>query len=778
MSVGELFFIACGADCIKCFGVLDNQCTECDPQATNKYLEAFTCVAACSIGTLDTEDNICKSNKYDTDFICPKGSYNPDKIGTTSGSCIDCDGGKYCKGTGLTATSGDWLEGYYCTTKAWYAANDDHLSTILSVVTGGRCDAGNFCIAGSSSQTTCTAGKYCSEDYLSAVSGDCTQRYYCLGGTNIARPTNTATMFGDICTAGSFCDTGVSGPTQCPAGTYQPNEGAATNAECLSCPPGEYCQTAGLSATNGACTVGFFCEGGNSSPAPATAICAVGYYCPSGSVQQIECDEDSYQSSSTQGTCPLCPANNYCFETNSPQTCEAGYYCPGSNKKKPCPPGEFGDVAAQDSQAAGCSACPVTKACETFGLNTNYKTCKAGYFCLAGAISQIPSTTIPSSGGRCAQGEICAEGSGTAVTCTQGKYWDRVGLSEPTGNCEAGYYCQAGGNRQNPRGTLGDICPAGHYCPEGSSTYAECPIGTYRSAQGGESLSDCDACPDGFYCETAALTDPSLTTCTAGFYCPEGQEVGAPVAYQCPTGSYCPAGAKIALKWEIGTYQSQLGQTTWDPCPQGNYCDGTDSSTYIACVVGYICPAGTKYSTETPCPEGTYNNLGGRWLNSECLSCPAGYFCDQKGQSTFSKKLLEGYYSTATGEIDPTPADVTDVKGRCETGNYCPEGSSSLTPCPVGTYNDARVGTSSDDCLNCPPGEFCNTAGETYAQLVALASTSHGTCTQGYVCYPGSTTATPNDNIMGIICPIGHYCPAGTFKEIVCATGSFAPNTG
>jgi hypothetical protein len=59
------------------------------------------------VGILDTEDNICKSSKYDTDNICPKGSYNPNTLGTSSGSCIDCDGGKYCKATGLSAVSGN-----------------------------------------------------------------------------------------------------------------------------------------------------------------------------------------------------------------------------------------------------------------------------------------------------------------------------------------------------------------------------------------------------------------------------------------------------------------------------------------------------------------------------------------------------------------------------------------------------------------------------------------------------------------------------------------------
>jgi hypothetical protein len=130
-----------------------------------------------------------------------------------------------------------------------------------------------------------------------------------------------------------------------------------------------------------------------------------------------------------------------------------------------------------------------------------------------------------------------------------------------------------------------------------------------------------------------------------------------------------------------------------------------------------------------------------------------------------------------TAQIVPTPSDVTNQKGLCEVGHYCPEGSSSLSACPVGTYNDARGSTSSTECLNCPPGEYCNSAGKTYVQLKALGGSSWGICTAGYVCYAGSTTATPNDNIQGIICPIGNYCPAGAFKEIKCKPGYYSPNT-
>jgi hypothetical protein len=124
------------------------------------------------------------------------------------------------------------------------------------------------------------------------------------------------------------------------------------------------------------------------------------------------------------------------------------------------------------------------------------------------------------------------------------------------------------------------------------------------------------------------------------------------------------------------------------------------------------------------------------------------------------------------------PTDSSNVKGRCETGHYCPEGSAALTPCPVGTYNDARSSTSEQDCLACPPGYYCNVAGKTWAQLSAMGSPNFGTCTAGYVCSSASTIANPTDDIVGKICPVGHYCPAGTVTEIECPSGSYSPNQG
>ena len=44
---------------------------------------------------------------------------------------------------------------------------------------------------------------------------------------------------------------------------------------------------------------------------------------------------------------------------------------------------------------------------------------------------------------------------------------------------------------------VGDVCPAGKYCPLGTVTPLECAAGTYANETG---LSQCHQCPAGYYC--------------------------------------------------------------------------------------------------------------------------------------------------------------------------------------------------------------------------------------------------------------------------------------
>ena len=87
--------------------------------------------------------------------------------------------------------------------------------------------------------------------------------------------------------------------------------------------------------------------------------------------------------------------------------------------------------------------------------------------------------------------------------CDPGSYCDDFGLIFPSGKCSAGYFCGGGSAYSNPQTlngsvisysgetcidtskvTLNDVCPPGHYCPEGSISPKACPPGTNTSSIG------------------------------------------------------------------------------------------------------------------------------------------------------------------------------------------------------------------------------------------------------------------------------------------------------
>ncbi|CDI82519.1 hypothetical protein, conserved [Eimeria praecox] len=90
-------------------------------------------------------------------------------------------------------------------------------------------------------------------------------------------------------------------------------------------------------------------------------------------------------------------------------------------------------------------------------------------------------------------------------------------------------------------------------------------------------------------------------------------------------------------------------------------------------------------------------------------------------------------------------------------------GSQTITAYASLTTKATRGGvTSASGCFKCSAGFACISEG---VQVP---------CAEGYVCLEGSNTRTPEDNIMGYICPEGHYCPEGSFAEKQCPSGTFS----
>jgi hypothetical protein len=280
------------------------------------------------------------------------------------------------------------------------------------------------------------------------------------------------------CWGYTTCSTGT-----CPStavGVFCIESGASDNFKICGCSgEGTSIFPDGAAVSNCSGTVPVVDDGG--SPCPA------GYYCPN-SCTATKCPCGSYcPAPATAAT--KCPAGKYCPEGSSaPMPCPAGYLCSGST----CVP----------------QICPCGSRCPA-GTSRAQK-CAPPYYCPDQG--QSVQTLCPI-GYKCDKVGLCSATKcppGTFVTCAGKKACDQ---------CPAGRYCS--------NSTLNVICPAGSFCPAGSSAPSPCRAGTYSY----KGASACKPCPAKFCCPTANMTGYS------GYSCPANTQAGK---------STCPGGCKYS----------------------------------------------------------------------------------------------------------------------------------------------------------------------------------------------------------------------------------------
>ena len=123
----------------------------------------------------------------------------------------------------------------------------------------------------------------------------------------------------------------------------------------------------------------------------------------------------------------------------------------------------------------------------------------------------------------------------------------------------------------------------------------------------------------------------------------------------------------------------------------------------------------------TYCEVGTYcPNEATTSLEKDANLCPAGVYCMRR---------VTDALSTRTVGLDVYP-NLRDH--YCLEGYYCTEGTSSMSECPIGTYNRLRGRKSLLDCQKVDAGYFTN---------VSASSSPNGACDSGYYCPEGSTSS-------------------------------------
>ncbi len=185
----------------------------------------------------------------DTEYPCPKGYYKGVTGGSSEADCTPCDPGWYCATSGLSTPTAQCDAGWYCARAAWSpkptdlnnATSADECFCSGANMTGGKCQNGEFCPAGSGAPTSCTGGSYCDVPELAAVTAPCAAGYYCTLGASMADPLDGVT--GNLCPMGHFCPLGTQVPEPCPPGTFSNGTGNMADTDCRLCVEGKIYRT-------------------------------------------------------------------------------------------------------------------------------------------------------------------------------------------------------------------------------------------------------------------------------------------------------------------------------------------------------------------------------------------------------------------------------------------------------------------------------------------------------------------------------------------------------
>ncbi len=221
---------------------------------------------------------------------------------------------------------------------------------------------------------------------------------------------------GYICPAGFYCETGVTSPVGCPAGTYWDGVGAGLQTDCKACPSGYVCTGTQLIDATNVCPAGKFCVDSTQTDCPA------GFYCPAGSLEAFRCQPGTYQDATGQSACVQCDAGSYCYwndddgdgdpmtlagtEITTKLDCPAGYYCPSGTAfygHFPCPIGTFSASTSLQDETS-CTQCTAGSYCDRVGLSAVAGACADGYVCSIGTTEAAPRNSF------CPQNYYCTGG--------------------------------------------------------------------------------------------------------------------------------------------------------------------------------------------------------------------------------------------------------------------------------------------------------------------------------------------------------------------------------
>ena len=362
----------------------------------------------------------------------------------------------------------------------------------------------------------------------------------------------------------------------------------------------------------------------------------------------------------------------------------------------------------------------------------------------------------------CAAGTYSEGGFTTCNPCTSQNYCPQ-GATNNTTKCAAGYYCSTPASQIQ--------CPAGSFCPEGSTGSIECDSVNFGPTTKTTTLSaDIPARTGNQTTLSLSLTDTTyalpfyvmtipgivgsmnvITSTMVNMFTPQPNSriaSGTPVTIQTKALS-CPVGSFYVSRCPEGFRCPQSSQTL--ECDEGQYCNDPDDG--LGVFIGARCPANQYYlplnlDTVQSTLYGQANTDG-----SHCYTCPPGATVN----------------SSQTGCVCPNAPDKVWSSQKAECISNCPPGSSppanddngACTQCPAGKYSDI---SGDAQCFDCPTN-FVSTS---TADRVGCTCTT--TRYDGTILTNGTTTFVPRLQRCKVTCNDGY---SAFYSE--CFSNTFSP---
>ena len=234
---------------------------------------------------------------------------------------------------------------------------------------------------------------------------------------------------------------------------------------------------------------------------------------------------------------------------------------------------------------------------------------------------------------------------------------------------------------------------------------------------------------------------------------------------QCNPGYICPPGSRSSTERLCGSenFYCPTGSGVRLRVSKGYYTVGATLSTRESqhkCEPGYYC----KYGNKRPCPAGRYGNVSGIFSENCTGVCPKAHYCPSA--SVNPTPCPAGTYGETEG------LKTKECSGKSPLGSYAPIASSLPTLCPPGRYGSSE-GLTSDACSTlCADGMCIPTVCEEgyYCPLGSSSKKQHECGSSAVYCPRGSNTTTPVS--------VGYYTIGGTSNmtrtsQLKCEPGFF-----